>query len=108
MPRRSEALRPPLPRLIHTDAVAIMAMQFFRFTIAKPFRALIVGPRDGRPMKLFQCQNCGQPLYFENIVCESCGLALGYLAARETVTALRPDAKYVQQPNAPPVCASLC
>ena len=42
-------------------------------------------------MKLFQCQNCGQPLYFENTVCESCGLALGYLAARETITLLKND-----------------
>src|SRR4029077_1987272 len=41
-------------------------------------------------MKLFQCQNCGQPLYFENTRCESCGLALGYLPERETVTALEP------------------
>jgi hypothetical protein len=40
-------------------------------------------------MKLFECQNCQQPLYFENTSCESCGLALGYLPARETVTALR-------------------
>jgi hypothetical protein len=47
---------------------------------------------DGKPMKLFECQNCGQPLYFENTRCESCGLTLGYLPARETVTALRPDA----------------
>jgi hypothetical protein len=39
-------------------------------------------------MKLFECQNCGQPLYFENVRCESCGLALGYLPASETVTAL--------------------
>ena len=39
-------------------------------------------------MKLFECQNCGQPLYFENTSCESCGLRLGYLAERETVTAL--------------------
>jgi hypothetical protein len=39
-------------------------------------------------MKLFECQNCGQPLYFENIRCESCGLPLGYLPAKETVTAL--------------------
>ena len=39
-------------------------------------------------MKLFECQNCGQPLYFENTRCESCGLQLGYLPARETVTAL--------------------
>ena len=42
-------------------------------------------------MKLFQCQNCGQPLYFENTRCERCGLALGYLPDRETITALQPD-----------------
>ena len=42
-------------------------------------------------MKLFQCQNCGQPLYFENTRCESCGLALGYLPEREMITALKPD-----------------
>jgi len=42
-------------------------------------------------MKLFQCQNCGQPLYFENTPCERCGLALGYLPDRETITALQPD-----------------
>ena len=41
-------------------------------------------------MKLFQCQNCGQPLYFENTRCESCGLSLGYLPDRETITALKP------------------
>jgi hypothetical protein len=40
-------------------------------------------------MKLFECQNCGQLLYFENTKCESCGLRLGYLPARETVTALK-------------------
>ena len=43
-------------------------------------------------MKLFECQNCGQSLYFENTRCESCGLSLGYLPDRETMTALRPDA----------------
>ena len=42
-------------------------------------------------MKLFECQNCGQPLYFENTRCESCGLSLGYLPEREVVTALQPD-----------------
>jgi hypothetical protein len=42
-------------------------------------------------MKLFECQNCGQPLYFENTRCESCELALGYLPARQTMTALEPD-----------------
>jgi hypothetical protein len=42
-------------------------------------------------MKLFQCQNCGQPLYFENTRCEHCGLSLGYLPDRETITALEPE-----------------
>jgi hypothetical protein len=42
-------------------------------------------------MKLFECQNCGQPLYFENTKCESCDARLGYLPRQETVTALRPD-----------------
>ena len=40
-------------------------------------------------MKLFECQNCGHPLYFENTRCESCGLKLGYLPERERVTALK-------------------
>ena len=40
-------------------------------------------------MKLFECQNCGQPLYFENTRCESCGLELGYLPAKEAMTALK-------------------
>ena len=39
-------------------------------------------------MKLFECQSCGQPLYFEHATCESCGLRLGYLPEREVVTAL--------------------
>ena len=43
-------------------------------------------------MKLFQCQNCGQTLHFENTRCEHCGLALGYLPHRETMTALQPNA----------------
>jgi hypothetical protein len=41
-------------------------------------------------MKIFECQNCLQPLYFENTRCENCGLSLGYLPGRETVTALKP------------------
>ena len=42
-------------------------------------------------MKLFECQHCGQLLYFENTRCESCERRLGYLPAHETVTALEPD-----------------
>src|SRR5215217_8374908 len=41
-------------------------------------------------MKLFQCQACGQPLYFENTSCESCGRRLGYLPSVETLTSLEP------------------
>ncbi len=41
-------------------------------------------------MKLFECQHCGQPLYFENTRCESCGHSLGYLPHKETITALAP------------------
>ena len=41
-------------------------------------------------MKLFECQHCGQPLYFENTRCESCGRDLGYLPSQETITALEP------------------
>jgi hypothetical protein len=40
-------------------------------------------------MRLFECQNCGQPLYFENTFCESCGLRLGYLPDQQIVSALR-------------------
>ncbi len=40
-------------------------------------------------MKLFECQNCRQLLYFENTTCESCGLSLGFLPSQETVTALQ-------------------
>jgi hypothetical protein len=39
-------------------------------------------------MKLFECQACGQPLYFENTRCESCGRRLGYLPEIQEVTAL--------------------
>jgi hypothetical protein len=42
-------------------------------------------------MKLFECQHCGQPLYFENTRCESCGHRLGYLSDKETITALEED-----------------
>ena len=42
-------------------------------------------------MKLFECQHCGQLLYFENTRCESCERRLGYLPVMETVTAVEPD-----------------
>jgi hypothetical protein len=42
-------------------------------------------------MKLFSCQGCGELLYFENIRCENCGRALGYLSDINEISALEPD-----------------
>lgn len=39
-------------------------------------------------MQLFECQNCGQLLYFENTRCERCGLLLGYLPDLSALSAL--------------------
>lgn len=41
-------------------------------------------------MRLFECQACGQPLYFENTVCESCSRKLGYVPSLSTMSALEP------------------
>jgi len=41
-------------------------------------------------MKLFSCQGCGQLLYFENVRCENCGRALGYLTDINEISALEP------------------
>ncbi|MBP2299145.1 zinc-binding metallopeptidase family protein [Azospirillum picis] len=41
-------------------------------------------------MKLFECQNCHQPLYFENTLCERCGYRLGYLPDAATLSAIDP------------------
>lgn len=41
-------------------------------------------------MKLFECQNCHQPLYFENTLCERCGYRLGYLPDLGTLSAIDP------------------
>jgi hypothetical protein len=42
-------------------------------------------------MKLFQCQSCGHPLYFENTKCERCHHQTGYLPDLEVVSAVEPD-----------------
>jgi hypothetical protein len=42
-------------------------------------------------VKLFECQKCGQLIYFENTQCERCGLALGFLPAAAVMTALEPN-----------------
>jgi hypothetical protein len=42
-------------------------------------------------MKLFECQHCGQLLYFENTTCVRCGHRLGYLPDDAMLSALEPD-----------------
>lgn len=39
-------------------------------------------------MKLFECQHCGQLLYFENTRCERCGRVLGYLPGDAVLSTL--------------------
>lgn len=40
-------------------------------------------------MQLFECQNCGQTLHFENRFCGRCNHRLGYVAERQALVALR-------------------
>lgn len=49
-------------------------------------------------MKLFQCQNCAQLLYFENTRCEKCTHALGYLPDAEQLSALEPQGGDLWEP----------
>jgi hypothetical protein len=42
-------------------------------------------------MKLFECQACGQPLYFANVRCESCGHRLGYVPDATMLSAVEQD-----------------
>ncbi|MFO1431706.1 MAG: putative zinc-binding metallopeptidase [Candidatus Competibacteraceae bacterium] len=41
-------------------------------------------------MKNFLCDYCGQPIFFENVQCLSCGHRLGYLPDAATMSALEP------------------
>lgn len=51
-------------------------------------------------MRLFECQNCGQLLYFENTLCEKCGHILGYLPELSVLSALAPAGDGDWQPLA--------
>jgi hypothetical protein len=44
--------------------------------------------REDGNMKLFECQNCGQLVYFENTQCERCGKPLGFLPNAAIMSAL--------------------
>jgi hypothetical protein len=41
-------------------------------------------------MKVFTCQACSQLVYFENVRCENCGHALGYIADLNEISAIEP------------------
>jgi hypothetical protein len=41
-------------------------------------------------MKLFECQACGNVVYFENVTCTHCGHRLAYMPERDAMTALEP------------------
>ncbi len=51
-------------------------------------------------MKLFECQNCGQLLYFENTQCQRCGMALGYMSDLALISALEPNGDGTYHPLA--------
>lgn len=53
-------------------------------------------------MKLFECQNCGQLLHFENTQCGRCGLRLGYLPESSTLSAMEPVDEERWRPLAAP------
>ncbi|MDB5643418.1 MAG: hypothetical protein JWN07_2735, partial [Hyphomicrobiales bacterium] len=52
-------------------------------------------------MKLFECQVCAQPLFFENEACEKCGHRLGFAPATRRLVALDPalDGAFVPAAN---------
>lgn len=43
-------------------------------------------------MKTFECDHCGQPLFFENVQCLRCGSALAFLPDRLALAAIEPVA----------------
>jgi len=53
-------------------------------------------------VKLFECQCCGQLLYFENTRCERCGSSLGYLPDRTVLSALAAEGDERWRPLAAP------
>ncbi len=42
-------------------------------------------------MRVFSCDNCGQPVYFENVACQNCNTSLGFDPGSMAMHALFPD-----------------
>jgi len=49
-------------------------------------------------MKVFHCEHCSQPVFFENITCLTCGHALAFLPDIEVVGALEPSGELWHSP----------
>jgi hypothetical protein len=47
-------------------------------------------------MKLFQCQNCGNTIHFNNDVCLNCGFRVGYISDLFTMSALAIEGEQLQ------------
>jgi hypothetical protein len=52
-------------------------------------------------LKLFECDHCGQPLFFENTRCERCAHELGYVAEKTALLSLEPSGDAWCSPGAP-------
>jgi hypothetical protein len=52
-------------------------------------------------MKLFRCDHCSNVVYFENIVCEQCGHALGYWHETNMLVSLEPEEAWFNAPALP-------
>ncbi len=46
-------------------------------------------PSEETDMKLFECESCGQMLYFENVRCERCNQPIGYFANKAAMITLQ-------------------
>jgi len=53
-------------------------------------------------VRIFECQNCGQLLYFENIRCEHCGHVLGFVPEQLLLAALQDAGEPLWHPVAAP------
>lgn len=49
-------------------------------------------------MKTFECSNCGQITFFENVVCEHCGMPLGYVPEIRAMVAFQPGSDLFWSP----------
>lgn len=59
-------------------------------------------------MKIFQCSQCANPIFFENTKCEKCGAALGYLSEQQQLTSLVASDNFWQIPEKPETTYQYC